>query len=116
MTDQLGVAVALRPDAIRVKSYQVVARHADESSGDIFLNSFYADDLEQVADAVAAGGAGTALLDYLSAEADLDAMHRFDVRRLPEVVRESVQPSSMPLGRWPADSDKPLVLSQQFAV
>ncbi|MFC8926259.1 DEAD/DEAH box helicase [Streptomyces albidoflavus] len=116
VTDQLGVAVALRPDAIRVKSYQVVARHADESSGDIFLNSFYADDLEQVADAVAAGGAGTALLDYLSAEADLDAMHRFDVRRLPEVVRESVQPSSMPLGRWPADSDKPLVLSQQFAV
>ncbi|MFE7671201.1 DEAD/DEAH box helicase [Streptomyces albidoflavus] len=116
VADQLGVALALRPDAIRVKSYQVAARHADESGGDVFLNSFYADDLEQVADDVAAGGAGTALLDYLSAEADLDAMHRFDVRRLPEVVRESVQPSRMPLGRWPADSGKPLVLSQQFAV
>lgn len=116
VAEQLGVAVALRPDAIRVKSYQVAARNADESGGDAFLNSFYADDLEQVADAVAAGGAGTALLDYLRAEADLDAMHRFDVRSLPEVVRESVQPSRMPLGRWPADSGKPLVLSQQFAV
>ncbi|MGW4180523.1 hypothetical protein ACWEK2_00035 [Streptomyces albidoflavus] len=72
--------------------------------------------MEQVADAVAAAGVGTALLDYVSAEADLDAMHRFEVWRLPEVVREGVQPWRMPLGRWPADSAKPLVLSQQFVV
>ncbi|WEB40617.1 AAA domain-containing protein [Streptomyces yunnanensis] len=116
VAEQLGVAEVLLPNAIRVKSYQVAARHADEAGGDVFLNSFYADDLEQVAGVLEAGQAGTALLDYLRAEADLDAMNRFDVRRLPEIVLESVQPSSMPLGRWPADADKPLVLSQQFAV
>ncbi|WP_405777629.1 AAA domain-containing protein [Streptomyces sp. NBC_00859] len=119
VVEQLGVAEALVPNAIRVKSYQVAARHADETGGDVFLNSFYADDLERVASALQAeqtDRTGTALLDYLRAEADLDAMDRFDVRRLPEVVLENVQPSSMPLGRWPADTDKPLVLSQQFAV
>ncbi|MET9295187.1 AAA domain-containing protein [Streptomyces sp. NPDC003077] len=116
VAEQLGVADALRPNAIRVKSVQVAARRADEAGEDVFLNSFYADDLEQVADVLEAGQAGTALVDYLRAETDLDAMDRFDVRRLPEVVLESVQPSSMPLGRWPADADKPLVLSQQFAV
>jgi hypothetical protein len=116
VTEQLGVAEALTPDAIRIKSYQVAARHADEAGGDVFLNSFYADDLERVAGVLETGRAGTALLDYLRAEADLDAMNRFDVRRLPEIVLESVQPSSMPLGRWLADADKPLVLSQQFAV
>ncbi|MER5782725.1 ATP-binding protein [Streptomyces mobaraensis] len=116
VAERLGVAEALAPNAIRVKSYRVSAKHADDSIGDLFLNSFYADDLERVADAVEAGNAGIALLDYLRAEADLDSSPRFDVRRAPETVLEHVRPSSMPLGRWPADNDKPLVLSQQFAV
>ncbi|MFI2184267.1 DEAD/DEAH box helicase [Streptomyces sioyaensis] len=116
VAEQLGVAEALRPNAIRVKSYLVSAKHADDSSGDVFLNSFYADDLERVADAVEAGQAGTALLDYLRDDADLDAALRCDVRSTPATVLEHVQPASMPLGRWPADNDKPLVLSQQFAV
>ena len=116
VAEQLGVAEALTPNAIRIKSYQVAVKHADEAGGDVFLNSFYADDLKRVAGVLEAGQAGTALLDYLRAEADLDAMNRFDVRRLPQMVLESVQPSSMPLGRWLADADKPLVLSQQFAV
>ncbi|BBA95863.1 putative DNA helicase related protein [Actinacidiphila reveromycinica] len=116
VAEQLGVAAVLRPDAIRVKSYRVSAKHADETVGDTLLNSFYADDLQRVAEAVAAGGAGEALLGYLRADADLDADARHDVRRAPETVLEQVRPSRMPLGRWPADSDKPLVLSQQFAV
>ncbi|MFI0943601.1 AAA domain-containing protein [Streptomyces sp. NPDC021020] len=116
VAEQLGVAEALTPNAIRVKSYLVSAKHADESVGEIFLNSFYADDLKRVADVLEAGQAGTALLDYLRSEAELDAVPRSDVRRAPETVLRHVQPSSMPLGRWPADNDKPLVLSQQFAV
>ncbi|GAA4216941.1 DEAD/DEAH box helicase [Actinocatenispora rupis] len=116
VAEQLGVGDVLQPNAIRVKSYQVAARHADEASGDTFLNSFYADDLERVAGALEAEQAGTALLDYLRDDADLDAMNRFDLRRMPEVVLAGVQPSDMPPGRWPADTDKPLVLSQQFAV
>lgn len=116
MAEQLGVAEVLRPNAIRVKSYLVSAKHADDSSGDVFLNSFYADDLERVANALEAGQAGTALLDYLRDDADLDAALRCDVRGTPATVLKHVQPASMPLGRWPADNDKPLVLSQQFAV
>ncbi|MFD9715131.1 AAA domain-containing protein [Streptomyces sp. NPDC059076] len=116
VAEELGVDEVLLPNAIRVKSYQVAARHADESGGDVFLNSFYADDLERVASVLKAGHSGTALTDYLRADADLDRMNRFDMRSLPETVLGSVQPSSMPLGRWPADADKPLVLSQQFAV
>ncbi|GFE18071.1 hypothetical protein Sgleb_61180 [Streptomyces glebosus] len=112
MAEQPGVAGALRPNAIRVKSYLVSAKHADDSSGDVFLNSFYADDLERVADAVEAGQAGTALLDYLRDDADLDAALRCDVRGTPATALEHVQPASMPLGRWPADNDRPLVLSQ----
>ncbi|WP_311669704.1 DEAD/DEAH box helicase [Streptomyces chisholmiae] len=116
VAEQLGVAEVLQPTRIQVRSYQVAAKHADEAGGDGFLNSFYADDLERVAGVVEAGQAGTALVDYLRAGADLDGMDRLDVRRLPEVVRENVQPASTPPGRWPADADKPLVLSQQFAV
>ena len=116
VAEQLGVAEALDPNSIRVKSFQVSAKRADDAIGDVFLNSFYADDLERVADALETGQAGTALLDYLRAEADLDATPRSDIRRAPEIVLAHVQPSSMPLGRWPADNDKPLVLSQQFAV
>ncbi|MCH6161570.1 DEAD/DEAH box helicase [Streptomyces marispadix] len=116
VAERLGVAAVLKPDAIRVRSYEVSAKRADEPVGDVFLNSFYADDLARVANALEKGQSGTALLNYLRAEEDLDAMRRFDVRRLPETVLEHVQPSSMPAGRWPADDDKPLVLSQQFAV
>ncbi|MFD9814048.1 DEAD/DEAH box helicase [Streptomyces sp. NPDC059080] len=116
VAEQLSIADALTPNAIRVKSVQVSARNADEAVGDVFLNSFYADDLDRVADALEAGQAGTALLDYLRAETDLDTSPRHDVRLMPETVLNHVQPSSMPLGRWPADDDKPLVLSQQFAV
>ncbi|MEV0844852.1 AAA domain-containing protein [Streptomyces sp. NPDC049954] len=116
VAERLGVAAVLRPNAIRVKSYQVSARQAEDSGGDTFLNSFYADDLERVADALEAGQVGTALRDYLREEAELDAAPRCDVRGEPATVLGHVQPAHMPLGRWPADNDKPLVLSQQFAV
>ncbi|MFC7220662.1 AAA domain-containing protein [Streptomyces polyrhachis] len=113
---QLGIDDALTPATIRIKSLPVPIRRADEAPGGTFLNSFYADDLNQVADALEAGQAGTALVDYLRAEAELDRLPRVDVRCMPEAVLDSVQPSMMPAGRWLADVDQPLVLSQQFAV
>ena len=61
VAEVLGVTEALKPDMIRVKSYQVSLRSADDASTDEFLNSFYADDLERVADALEVGDAGTAL-------------------------------------------------------
>jgi hypothetical protein len=112
----LGVAEALTPDAIRVKSYKVPLRSADDASADEFLNSFYADDLERVADAVEAGDAGAALTAYLRAEESIDMTRRIDLRESPRTILQALAPESMPLGRWPGKPDQPLALSQQFAI
>ena len=112
----LGVTEALEPNAIRVKSYRVSAKSADNVSADEFLNSFYAEDLERVADAVEAGDAGAALTAYLRAEESIDMTRRIDLRESPHTVLRSLMPESMPLGRWPEKPDRPLALSQQFAI
>jgi hypothetical protein len=116
VAENLGVAEALEPNAIRVKSYQVSLRSADEVSTDEFLNSFYADDLERVADAVEAGDVGETLTAYLRAEESIDMARRIDLRESPYAVLQSLAPRSMPLGRWPGKPDRPLALSQQFAI
>jgi AAA domain len=116
VAETLGVAGALKPDAIRVKSYQVSLSSADDVSTDEFLNSFYADDLERVANAVEAGDAGTALTAYLRPDESIDMTRRIDLRQSPRTVLQSLAPTSMPLGRWPAKPDRPLTLSQQFAI
>ncbi|WP_433666927.1 AAA domain-containing protein [Nocardia sp. CA-136227] len=116
VAEQLGVAEVLLPKIIRVKSYQVNERSADDAGSDEFLNSFYADDLERVAQAVESNAAGQALTDYLVDGARIDERQRVDVRGAPEQVLRSVAPSSMPAGRWPAKLAHTLTLSQQFAV
>jgi AAA domain len=116
VAETLGVAEALEPNAIRVKSYRVSTRSADDVSTDEFLNSFYADDLERVADAVDADDAGAALTAYLRSEESIDMTRRIDLRESPHTILRSLAPQSMPLGRWPEKPDRPLALSQQFAV
>jgi hypothetical protein len=116
VAETLGVAEALKPDAIRVKSYLIPLRAAGDASADEFLNSFYADDLERVAGAVGAGNAGAALAAYLRAEESIDMTRRVDVRESPRTVLQSLAPESMPLGRWPGRPDQPLAASQQFAI
>jgi hypothetical protein len=116
VAETLGVADALEPNAIRVKSYQVSLRSVDDVSTDDFLNSFYADDLERVANAVADGDVGEALTAYLRAEESIDVARRIDLRRSPHAMLRSLQPTSMPRGRWPAEPDRPLTLSQQFSI
>ena len=110
------MAEALEPNAIRVKSYRVSLRSADDVSSDEFLNSFYADDLERVAGAVEAGDVGTALTAYLRAEESIDMTRRIDLRESPQTILQSLTPASMPLGRWPEKPSRPLALSQQFAI
>ncbi len=116
VAETLGVAEALRPDSIRVKRYQVPLRAVDDVSTDDFLNSFYADDLALVADAVAEGKSSEALAEYLRADEFIDKAQRVDVRESPSAVLRAVTPESAPLGRWPAEPDRPLTLSQQFAI
>lgn len=116
VAEELGVADVLRPDQIRIKSYQVSAKNAEDAQGEEILNSFYADDLDFIGDEILEGRIGGALADYLRPDRTLDSRARIDVRRSPSVVLDRLQPSAMPQGRWPAESDQPLALSQQFAI
>jgi hypothetical protein len=116
VAETLGVAEALQPDTIRVKSYQIPLRSADDVSTDDFLNSFYADDLERVADEVAGGNSSGPLTEFLRASESIDMTRRIDLRESPNTVLRSVEPISSPLGRWPAEPDRPLTLSQQFSI
>jgi hypothetical protein len=113
---QLGVTAALRPRGLRVRSYQVDAERAEEQTTASFLNSFYADDLARVAAALADGDTGAGLTAYLTGSALVSTERRVDVRAQPEAVWHGCAPGRIPAGRWPADLDRSLALSQQFAV
>jgi hypothetical protein len=116
LSERLGVADALRPGGLRVRSYLVDADRAAEQTAPSFLNSCYAGDLARVAAAVADGEAGAGLTAYLTGSAGINAGRRVDVRARPEAVWHGCLPGRIPAGRWPADLDRPLALGQQFAV
>ncbi|MGV9881445.1 DEAD/DEAH box helicase [Streptomyces sp. NPDC003006] len=116
VTQQLGVGEALAPDSIRVKSQQVREDRADEAGSDALMNSFFAEDLARVADAVTGGDANQALVSFLTPEESVDPATRVDVRTGLLDVLGGVRPDLTPAGRWPAETDQPLALSQQFAV
>jgi hypothetical protein len=102
---------------LRVVSYPVGRKH-DLSLPDpepVFLSSLTAPDLQRVADE-AASGFGSALASYLSDPLPED--RRIDVRLEwnRDRILGGVRPFMFPLARWPADSGKPLAVSQQFAV
>jgi len=115
LTARLGVGQVLRPRHIRVRCYQMPATRAGEAPESSFLNSFCAEDLARVARALRRGDAGPGRA-YLTSGQQHAARERIDVRQQPQAVRAGGQPERIPLGRWPADSSRPLILSQQFAV
>ena len=80
-----------------------------------FLSSMIAPDLKRVADA-RDRGYGPALSSYLSRP--LPDARRVDLReqRNRHLLTEGTSPNDFPSGRWPADLDRALVISQQFAV
>lgn len=114
--EALGVTDLLKIDGVRVKCVQVHRRTADEASEQNFLNSFIADDLLRIEDAVRGGNVGAGVNSYLADTASIPADTRVDVRARPEDVVARVAPSRIPGGRWPTSVDRPLVVSQQFAV
>jgi hypothetical protein len=116
LADRLGVTQALGPRGLRVRTYLVEAERADEQTAPSFLNSFYADDLARVAAALADDDVGAGLTAYLTGSPLIDARRRIDVRARPDVVWHGCVPGRIPAGRWPADLDRSLALSQQFAV
>jgi hypothetical protein len=80
-----------------------------------FLSSMIAPDLKRVADA-RDRRYGPALSSYLSRP--LPDAKRVDLReqRNRHLLTEGTSPNDFPSGRWPADMDRALVISQQFAV
>lgn len=84
---------------------------ADAASQDDPLNSFYAEDLEDVGDAVARQKIGAGLQAYLKGE---DSIGRVDLESHIDHLIDGVHPSKLPAGCWPAKF--PLVTAQQFAV
>ncbi|MFJ7627742.1 DEAD/DEAH box helicase [Streptomyces sp. NPDC097595] len=116
VAERFGVADDLRPETIRVQCRTVSRRKAGRSGGSDFLNSFIAADLDLVAGRLAEDEPGPALRDYLTASAALRGRTRIDLKHEPGVVLAGVRPADFPLGRWPAKTEHPLVLSQQFAV
>ncbi|MFI6058145.1 DEAD/DEAH box helicase [Streptomyces sp. NPDC051286] len=116
VAEQFGVADDLRPETIRVQCRSVSRRKAGRSGGSDFLNSFIATDLGLVAGSLTKDDPGPALRDYLTASTALRGRARIDLKHEPGAVLDGVQPAHFPLGRWPAKTEHPLVLSQQFAV
>ncbi|MGW5517158.1 AAA domain-containing protein [Nocardia africana] len=114
VAETMSVAEVLAPNSIRVKSRQVYAK--DSGSADEFLNSFFAEDLQRVADAVTTGDVGEVLSSYLRDSSEIETERRIDVRIAPRRILQSLAPRSMPIGRWPERADRPLALSQQFAI
>ncbi|MFI9487299.1 DEAD/DEAH box helicase [Promicromonospora sp. NPDC052451] len=112
VAEYLGVARALRPTEVWVRSYSISTGSSSATDG--FLRSFQADDLGRVATALSVDDAGAALTSYLSS--DVPVADRLDVTRHPHEVRQSVAPACLPAGRWPTSPAQPLVLGQQFAV
>ncbi|MFE4618276.1 AAA domain-containing protein [Streptomyces sp. NPDC056747] len=121
VADLCGILDLLSPHSIRIHSKRV-RRRKDGSVPDAepaFLNSLLPQDLQRVIDAAdspATGGYGRGLAAYLADSRAVPRGVRVDVRSAPHTVLEKIAPDDIPLGRWPAPSEHPLALSQQFAV
>ncbi|GHF90472.1 MULTISPECIES: DEAD/DEAH box helicase [Amycolatopsis] len=112
----LGVTGPLGPQGVRIQCTKVRVKDAAEARDSTFLNSFHVDDLAKIAKAVRTGDLGTGLRGFLSDAGSVPVGDRVDVRATPRAVLDGVEPARLPLGRWPGDPARPLVLSQQFAV
>ncbi len=122
---RLGLSELTARWSIRIQTQRVPVpkpgsqhNHGSDRGEDGFLNSFHLEDLEKVANALAAGNAGQALKDYLTDEANLDVDARQNVRepaQLP-LLRHLLAPARVPSGRWPSNVSHPLASSQQLAI
>ncbi|MEE1783266.1 hypothetical protein PUR71_10120 [Streptomyces sp. SP17BM10] len=117
-----GVQHHLDPRTIRVRS-RLVHRPRDPkakpTANQPFLHSLLPPDLARVRAALGDGrgeSLGPALDAYLTAHHDIPTHTRTDLRQDRLTVLEGVRPSLVPAGRWPANPEHPLALSQQFAV
>jgi AAA domain len=101
--------------SLRIQAKRISVKNAEkieEPDDADMLNSFYAEDIHVVSQAMQSSDVGPALQSYLTAQLRSD---RVDIRSAnDQTVNHGVLPQSMPLGCWP--SQHGLVLAQQFAV
>jgi hypothetical protein len=116
LASHLGVADALQPRNLRVRSYQISVTRADEETGQPFLNSFFTDELAHVATALRDRDVGPALAQFLTPARRVATAERVDVQQSPQSVLSGCAPERLPDGRWVTDADRSLAFSQQFAV
>lgn len=116
LADALGIAVPLQVAGVRIECTVISVKSADKPNQQAFLNSFIAEDLAQIEQEVRRGRAGDALAAYLTSGSAIPAANRVDVRAERSTLIDGVDPRRAPGGRWPAATDRSLVVSQQFAV
>lgn len=103
----------LATQSVRIRSRVVDSDVESEQSSD-FLNSYILDDLDVVQRALGTGDVGSALREFV--EADAHPEGRVDLQKEPYQADPNLAPSMIPGGRWPTDAEKQLARSQQFAV
>jgi len=118
LADVLGLPPGI-VDHMELRVSSVTAyRRKDGSLADpepVFLSSMIAPDIQRVRDTAAGDeGIGSALADYICEP--LDQAARTDLAIDRSVLLDGVRPLKFPAARWPAPSDQPLAVSQQFAV
>ncbi|WP_311478922.1 hypothetical protein [uncultured Gulosibacter sp.] len=106
----------LAVERVVIKSVAVSAQRAEDGTDTDFLNSFYLDDLAAVRDHVARGDLGPGLATYLTGDQTLPVSERIDVVTHPDAVDAGTGIERLPKGRWPANPNHSLALSQQFSV
>ena len=112
ITAEIGWAPA-RPSRWTAVVRRSWRHETTETADDDIVNSFYLDDLEQVAAALAAGDAGAALGRFLRRPGDEP---RTDIWRDTDAMRAAVRPEAIPAARWPAPGMAPQSLMQQAAI
>ncbi|HEV2974053.1 MAG TPA: ATP-binding protein [Solirubrobacteraceae bacterium] len=122
VSDGVRCAVAIR-DAVgvRVRTRVVGTVNRYRATERNFLNSFIAQDLDVVAQALGRQAFGPGLSRYLASAAKIAGdgdRTRIDVNGPDAIdfVRTKLQPNSTPLGRWPSSVTSPADLGQQLAV
>lgn len=115
--DELDASDPLRnAHEIRIVSYPVSARSAHSAGEREILNSFYAEDLRRVRQAIESDAYGKALREYLTPAHRIDAARRIDVEDDLSYVRKATSAGRIPAGRWPSSAAHTAGLGQQLAL
>ncbi|MGH2878679.1 MAG: DEAD/DEAH box helicase [Solirubrobacteraceae bacterium] len=101
---------------LRIASRIVPTRESHEPGEREILNSFFADDLRTVANALQHEHCGPALREYLTTHNNIDTSHRIDVETHLTHVRKNLQSRHIPPGRWPSNTNTTNGLGQQLAI